>query len=107
MFVIRLYSSQLVLRKFQRLYGSLGTGSNFFEAIVSDDRCWDLGNFSKAHLSSCKLSKPALANAWLELVPVFQQPEKKLGESLGLYERVRFSLAAQSTKHSPSGPEEL
>ena len=58
LFVMRLckYGSQLALRKFQRLYGLLGTEAKFVEAIISDDQCWDAGNFSRMHVSNRNLS---------------------------------------------------
>ena len=55
--MIKQYSFQLALQKFQRLYDSLGTGTRFSEAVISDSQCWDLGNFSKVRLSSLELFK--------------------------------------------------
>ena len=98
---MRPYSLQLPLWKFQRLYGSLGTGARFLEAIVSSDRCWDIGNFSKICLTNCKVSRSALAKPRSKLVFMFQRPEKKLEESLELYKGVRLSLAVQSAKRYP------
>ena len=95
--------SQLSLQKFQSLYGSLGTGVRLFETVINNGRCWDQGNLSKVLLSSLHLFKSSLAKARLGLVPVFQSPQKKLGASLKLYKREKFSLSDHSVRHSPSG----
>ena len=58
---------------------------------------------SKTQSPNTEQTWPMLAKAKSGLVPVFQRPEKKLGASLGLCDKARSLLVAQSTKGSLSG----
>ena len=89
------------LSKINRLYSVLGTGVIILQAVISEGRCCDLGNFSKTW--DLLLSRPKLKKAKARLVSEFQRPEKKLGASFGLCRRSRPFLLAQSTKYTPSG----
>jgi len=70
---------------------------------MREGRCCDCGNFPRTHLSGSRLSWPRLVKARSELVPTFQQREKKLAVSFELYNSPRLLYVAQESRLSMSG----
>ena len=78
------------------LEATSGTG------VMSDGRCWDLGNSSSTRRVGDGWSSVLLAKARFVFVSAFQQAEWKLSDSFGLYRRVRLLADAHCTRQGPS-----
>jgi len=65
---------------------------------MREGRCCDFGSFPRTHLSGSRLSWPKLAKARSGLLPTFQQREKKLAVSFGLYNSPRLLDVAQESR---------
>ena len=94
--------SQSAFLKLHRLTGLLEVGATSGTGVMSDGRCWDLGNFSSTPRVGDSWTSVLLAKAKSELVPEFQRAEWKLSCSFGLYRRVKLLVDAHSTRQVPS-----
>jgi len=69
---------------------------------MREGQCCGRGNCPRTHLSSSWLSWRKLVKTMTGLVPTFQQREKKLAVSFGLYNSPRLLDVAQESRLSPS-----
>ena len=94
--------SQSALLKFHRLSGLVEVEATSGTGVMSDGRCWDLGNFFSTRRMRDGWSSVLLAKARSGFVPEFQRAEWRLSGSFGFYRRVRLLADAHSTRQVSS-----